>query len=321
MKIVFFGTPDYVLPIIETIHRQFSHRGVSPIVAVVTQPPRPSGRKQLLQFSPVDSWAFKKRLPIFHGSQEFLNSGTPADVGVLAAYGEIIPELVISHLPFGILNVHPSLLPKWRGASPVQAAIVAGEKETGVSIIKLDQKVDHGPIVSQFKEEVLETDTTETLRRRLFERSAEVLVELLEPYLTKKIMPRLQKDEEATFTTQIAKKDAFILPEYLAAALQGRAFKGKWEIGFVKEFLVTPTPEVVERFIRAMDPWPVSWTLLRLSASEGQARRLKILKAHLDQSPDTKHQTLVLDLVQLEGKNPVSWKQFREAYPTATFAA
>lgn len=317
MKIVFFGTPDYVIPVIDAVHKKFSRHGVSPIVAVVTQPPRPSGRQQLLAYSPVDTWAFKKKIPIFHEAGKIVKENLGADLGILASYGVIIPKGVIDSFPFGILNIHPSLLPKWRGASPVQAPIVAGEALTGVSIIKLDEKLDHGPIVSQFKEEILDNDTTETLRRRLFERSAEVLVELLEPYLKGKIAPREQNHKEATLTTQIKKEHALIPPEYLDSALQGRAFKDQWGVGFIKNYSIQPTPDVVERFIRAMDPWPTAWTYVNLGKSghEKDKKRLKILSAELSSN----RQALIPKTVQLEGRVPVSWKQFKETYKEAAF--
>lgn len=315
MRVVFFGTPDYILPILDLVQREFSRRGVSPIAAVVTQPPRPTGRKQMREFSPVDSWAFKKGLPILHSSRELIGSEVTADLGVLAAYGEIIPESVIGYFPFGILNVHPSLLPKWRGASPVQASILAGEKETGVSIIKLDKQLDHGPIVAQFKESVFDSDNTETLRQRLFERSAEVVVQLIEPYLQGKISPRPQAHSEATFTTQIKKEHAFIPPAYLKAALQGSSFKGRWEIGFLKDFSITPTVTSINQFIKAMTPWPGAWTYVSLGKSghEKDKKRFKIIKARVEGA------ILILDQVQLEGKGPVSWGQFREAYPQSSF--
>lgn len=314
MRIVFFGTPDYVVCVLDAVHKRFAHRGVSPFVAIVTQPPRPVGRKQLKVFSPVDTWAFKKNLPIFHSSREFVNAKLEADLGILAAYGEIIPEEVINYFPFGILNIHPSLLPKWRGASPVQAPIIAGEGSTGVTIIKLDEKLDHGPIVSQFKEEILASDTTETLRKRLFERGAEVLAELLEPYLAKKITPREQVHKEFSFTTQIKKEDALIPPDYLNAALRGETFNGEWKTGFLKDFSIDPTPAAVERFVRAMTPWPIAWTWVKLNKNAPAKKKLKIVKAHLEAS------MLFLDEVQLEGKEPVSWKQFKEGYREAEFA-
>lgn len=317
MKIVFFGTPDYVLPILNVVHKRYvTKRGESPIVAVVTQSPKPVGRKQLLEFSAVDKWAHERKIPVYYGLIDLLKNEVKANVGILESYGEILPDSVINIFPHGILNAHPSLLPKWRGASPVQATILTGEKETGVTIIKLDEKIDHGPIISQFKEEVLPDDTTDTLRRRLFERSAEVFVELLEPYLAGKITLRPQNDSDATYTHRITKDDGFIIPEYLEAAISGKRITDSWKINFINDYSLVPSAYSLERFIRAMDPWPCAWSTIKLMAN-GQwlTKRLKILNAHLD----INHQSLVIDMVQLEGKNPVSWKQFTEAYPKAKF--
>ena len=326
VKIVFFGTPDYVTPILMAIHRAFTTGpGKSPIIAVVTQSPKDSGRKKILTYSAVDHWGYKHKLPVYFNPLDLIKNDTDAQLGVLAAYGSIIPSQVIKLFPHGILNIHPSLLPKFRGASPIQAGIISDQKETGVSIIKIDEQLDHGPIVSQFKEQVLPDDTTETLRRRLFERSAEVLVTLIDPFLKGKITLKPQNHEEATFTKLLKKEYGFIPPEYLEAALSGQSLQVEWKIPFmktkssqaslIKDFAIHPTPVTIHNFIRAMYPWPIAWTLLRLSSS-GQAKRLKILEAHLD--PDTGHLTLAT--VQLEGKTPVSWQQFKEAYPNSKFA-
>src|SRR3972149_4127019 len=155
MKIVFFGTPEYVLPVLEELHKKIKRKIGSPIVGVVTQSPKPAGREKKITFSPVDAWAHKRKIPIYYKLSDLLGKRIVADLGVLAAYGEIIPEAVIKNFKYGIINLHPSLLPKFRGASPVQAAIVSGKPVTGVTVIKLDAKLDHGPIVSQFKEEIL----------------------------------------------------------------------------------------------------------------------------------------------------------------------
>ena len=218
--------------------------------------------------------------------------------------------------PHGILNIHPSLIPCWRGASPVQATILTDDKETGVSIIVLDEKPDHGPIISQFKEEVGPLDTTDNLRRKLFERSAEVLVGLITPYVQGKITPKKQDDGKATFTTRIKKQDGFIPPEYIEKAISGEriADSEKWGVNFIKDYILSPNPYTLDCFIRAMIPWPIAWTLLRIISS-GQAKRLKILKAHVDENTGY----LILDIVQLEGKNSVSWEQFTEAYPNLSF--
>jgi methionyl-tRNA formyltransferase len=291
MKIVFFGTPDYVLPILTALHRKFvTGPGKSPIVAVVTQSPRPVGRKQVITYSPIDHWAHEHGIPIHYSASELAMDSVEADIGILASYGEIIRKDVIDIFPHGILVIHPSLLPKYRGASPVPAAISAGDTTTGVTIFKMDEKVDHGPIISQFKEEILPDDDGRTLRTRLFERSAKVLVELIEPYLQAKITPKPQDNSEATHTKIVTREDGFI-------------------------DLNKKSPEEAERFVRAMQPWPGAWTKIQLTIYNLQfTKRLKLLRAHIEEGK------LILDEVQLEGKEMVTWKQFMEGYKEATFA-
>lgn len=317
MRIIFFGTPDYVIPVLDALRKKFDTSKDKTVVAVVTQAPKPTGRKQLLTYSPVDGYAFKRKIPIFHSSRELLQKDIEADLGILAAYGEIIPPEVVKLFPKGILNIHPSLLPKFRGASPIQGAIALGEKETGVTIIRLDDKVDHGDIYSQFTEEVFPNDTTESLRKRLFERSADVLVALIPAYLAGKIHPRKQDEGQATFTIRTDKKHGLIPPEYLKAALQGEFLKDKWAIPFVKDYSLVPNSESLERFIRAMYPWPEAWSKIRIMNKE---LRIKVLKAHLEKPSTISHQPLIIDLVQLEGKNPVSWEEFKRGYPQVSFA-
>jgi len=314
MKIVFFGTPDYVLPILRQLYKSFRDKNEKlPIAAVVTQQPKPVGRSQSLEYSPVDKWAHKKNIPIFFESKELVDQNVQADVGILAAYGRIIPNEVLNYFPHGILNIHPSLLPKYRGATPVRSSIVAGNTKTGLTIIKLDNKLDHGPIIAQYKEDVLTKDTAETLRNRLFAKSAEILTTLLPAYVSGKINPREQDHKQASFTSEVKKTDALIPSKYLEAALQGKTIKDDWDIAFIKDFTIHPTPESIFNFIRSMEPWPTAWTQVELNSKikNQKSKRLKILKAHIENSK------LVLDEVQLEGKNPVSWKQFMQGYPKA----
>ena len=323
MKIVFFGTPDFVLPVLDALHKAFKPRSLeSPIAAVVTQRPKPVGRKQLLEYSPVDTWAHNKKIPIFFDPNDTIKNKIQADIGILASYRRIIAKDVIDYFPHGILNIHFSLLPELRGAAPIPATLVMGKKEAGVTIFKLDELLDHGQIVSQFTEDILPEDTTGTLMVRLFVRAAEVLETLIPAYLQGKITSGEQDHSKATFTREIKKEDALIPPEILNATLQGQAFKGTWKIPFTKDFEVKPTPEFVERFIRAMKPWPTAWTYVQLNPkSQSQnPKKLKILKAHLEYSQPTTHNPqLVIDEVQLEGKNPVIFQQFKEGYTTATF--
>ena len=318
MKIVFIGTPDYVLPIVNGLYKSFRDKKEQfPIAAVVTQKPKPVGRKQTLEYSPVDKWAHKKNIPIFFDLEQVLEEKVKADIGILAAYGKFIPEDAINYFRYGILNIHPSLLPKFRGASPVRATIASGDTETGVSIIKLDNKLDHGPIVSQYKEEVKTKDNTQTLRSRLFEKSADALISLLPAYVSGKIKLKEQDHKSASYTKEIKRSDAIIPPEYLEAAMKGVVPKDKWQIAFIKDFTTIPTPQNICNFILAMEPWPIAWTNVNLNSKVGnqKPKRLKILEAHLDKQKEM----LILDKVQLEGKNPVSWNQFKQGYPEANF--
>jgi len=264
MHIVFFGTPDYVLPILTQIHKEFvTGPGKSPIVAVVTASPKPVGRKQALSYSPIDKWAHEHKIPCFYSSEELAESKLDFELGVLASYGEIIKRDVINLFSQGILVIHPSLLPKYRGASPVPAAIKNDDKVTGITILRMDEKMDHGPVITQFKEDVMPADTSDVLRNRLFEKSAQVLVETITPYIQGKIKLKPQDENEATYTKILTKQDGF-----------------------------TNTP--TDQFIRAMHPWPGAWTYLP------NQKRLKLL-------PN--------EMVQLEGKEPVTKKQFLDAYP------
>ncbi|CAN5332202.1 methionyl-tRNA formyltransferase [soil metagenome] len=271
-KIIFFGTPDFVVPVLESLEKNFK------IVAVVTQPGKVTGRKKQLTFSSVDNWAHKRKIPVITDlSQDF----PEAHLGIVAAYGKIIPERIINHFKNGILNIHPSLLPKYRGASPIQQQIIDGITETGVSIIKMDKQMDHGPIVSQFKDEIESNDTNETLRKRLFQRSAQFVTDLIPNYLADRIPLKQQNHEEATFTKIISKEDGFVDLKKMDA-------------------------NEVERKFRALNPWPGIWTFVEI---DGQKLRLKILDLHI------MDEKLFLDEVQLEGKKPVSIKEFELGYP------
>lgn len=321
MRVVFFGTPYYVLPILEALHKEFRERGESPIEAVVTQSPKPTGRKQIVEYSPVDDWAHKKNIPIFFDSAKLISEGIRADIGVLASYGAMIPDEVINYFPKGILVVHPSILPEFRWSSPVQAMILTHSKNVGCSIIKMDAKWDHGPIVTQFRDEIQPSDNYQTLRDRLFTRSAEVLIQAIPAYLSGRINLKKQDEDKASFARRFKKEEAFIDPKALAAVLNAKKISKEWEIPFIKladgsSYTHTYTPETVYDFIRAMSPTPGAWTHVRLEKTiDVEPQRLKILKAHLNESG----KMLEIDEVQLEGKNPVGWNLFKQGYPDSSF--
>ncbi len=297
MRIIFFGTPDYVIPVLDKLHKYHE------IVAVVTQSPKPMGREKTLTYSAVDGWAFKKHIPRYFEYSEL----PEADMGVCASFGMIVPQVVIDLFPHGIINIHPSLLPNFRGSSPIQATLISGINPTGVTIIKMVDKLDAGPILTQFKEEVLETDTNESLRSRLFENSAQVLLEMIPAYVDGKIKLKKQDETKATFTTMIKKEDAFIPSNFIQDAMDINDNKAEWTVGFLKNYALTPSAETINRFIKAMSFWPIAWTKITIRDEE---KRLKIISSHIN--PESGY--LELDEVQLEGKKPTTWKQFKGAY-------
>lgn len=198
-----------------------------------------------------------------------------APVAIVAYYGAIIPRETINLFPKGLLNIHPSLLPKYRGPSPAATAILNGDKTTGVTIFKLDEKMDHGPILTQQSLPVFDKDTRHTLLKRLFGVGAEVLIEILPDYMNNKLMPIPQDHSKATYTQMLAKEDGQI----------------DWN----------KPDEYIKRQIHALKPWPGTWTKV-------DDKRVLINQAHLD-----KNGHLVIDEFQVAGKTPVkgSWGKER----------
>lgn len=287
IKIVFFGTPQLVVPVTEALHKT---NGVK-LLACITQPDRPVGRKKIMTPSPVKIWAGKNKIPVLTPTafdkefyDELLSISPKFDLIILAAYGLILPRKMLALPKKGCLCLHPSLLPQYRGASPVQATLMNGDQETGLTIFKMDEKMDHGPIVSQFKERVQPDETAEALYARLFQLGAEVLTTMLPAYFEGRIKLRRQDDDQATYTKILTRNDGRI----------------NWH----------KAPEEIERFIRAMTPWPGAWTEVELEQA-GQRplqKRMKILSARLEQDK------LLLDQVQLEGKTPTAWKELQKGY-------
>jgi len=249
-NILFFGTPEFVTPICDALWDMTGSVPVN-LVGVVTTPDKPVGRKQILTPSPIKQWALEKNIPVFTISHYPFPIIQP-DLGILAAYGQIIPQEIINLFPKGILVIHPSLLPKYRGASPIQSAILNGDKKTGCSIIKMDAKMDHGPIVYQFEEEIKPEDTSMDLYNRIFVKTAEILKIVIPDYLEDKIILREQNHDEATYCKILTKNDGYF------------------------EYDNPPDKETLNRMIRAYSPWPSVWTMF-------QEKRIKFLPNNMVQ--------------------------------------
>ena len=211
LKIVFMGTPEFSVPALESlINNKFE------ILSIYTQPPKKSKRGQKINISPIQKFSEKNNLPIrnpenLNNSEEcnFIKS-LSADVGVVVAYGKIIPKNILKTIKLGFVNIHASLLPKWRGAAPIQRAIMNGDKKTGVSIMKIEEKLDSGPIIAS-RELKLDASTTygET-EKRLSEIGANLLIESIKKVESGDSKFVEQTDSEATYAKKINKKEAQI---------------------------------------------------------------------------------------------------------------
>ncbi|MBI2042529.1 MAG: methionyl-tRNA formyltransferase [Candidatus Nealsonbacteria bacterium] len=233
MKIIFLGTSKFGSIILE----KMANSGYSPAL-VITAPDKPSGRKQIVTPPPVKITAghyeFKINQPerVRHIETEIRNA--KPDLIVTAAYGQILPQEILDIPQFGCLNVHPSLLPKYRGASPVQHAILSGGKETGVTIILMDAIMDHGPIVAQKKTVIGSNENFPELHDRLARLGGELLVDIIPDWVNGGIKAQRQNETEATYTTIIKKESGLI----------------DW----------AKPAEEIERQVRAFNPWPGTYT-------------------------------------------------------------
>ncbi|MDP4007351.1 MAG: methionyl-tRNA formyltransferase [bacterium] len=297
MNTVFFGTPEFGAIILEKL----IEKNLKPIL-VVTAPDEPAGRKQLVTPSPVKVVAQRHTIPVLQ--PDTLNQDVvfklrevKAELFILASYGRIIPKEILALASKGALNVHPSLLPRYRGPSPIQSVILQGEEKTGVTIILMDEDIDHGPILAQreFAEHIGEM-TQEELKEKLADVGGDLLVEAVFKWLKGDIAPQPQNHGLATFTKKMSKEDGKI--DWKGEALY------------------------IARQIRAFNPWPGTFTFWN-------SRLLKILKASIVDSPGydsfapgsmfslkgkpvvaTGNGALMLERIQLEGKNPVSARDF-----------
>jgi methionyl-tRNA formyltransferase len=257
LKIVFFGTPDFVIPVLHTLNEHYD------VVGVVTTPDQILGRKKVLTPSPVKQFAEKHAIPTLLTPEQLRHETTEqlqalnADIFVVAAYGKIIPKSILELPTFSSLNIHPSLLPKYRGPSPIQSAIRNGDKETGVTIIKMDEKIDHGPILMQEKVAITTEDTFQSLHHTLFKKAAEMLVPAIEGYTNGSITPSAQAHDRATYCQMITKEDGYF------------------------DIANPPDKETLDLMIKAYYPWPTAWTQVRIKNHE--LRIMKVLPGEMVQ--------------------------------------
>jgi len=236
IRTLFLGTPDFAVPTLEALiaDKRFD------ILAVITQPDKPIGREQILTPPPIKIIAQNNNIPVHQpnnikGATVLIKSLKP-DLAILIAYGQIIPKEILDVPIHGFINVHGSLLPKYRGAACIQAAILNGDKTTGVTIQKMEIKLDTGPILKQTEIEIEEKEIAETLHDKLSLLSAQILPDTAIEYTAGDITPQQQDDAKASYAPTLKKQDGQI----------------DWN----------KNAEKINRLIRAMTPWPSAWTNL-----------------------------------------------------------
>ncbi len=286
------GSPDFSLPVLRSLAASFE------VAGVVTQPDRPAGRGKQLKAPPVKVLAEQLGLPVIQPRRlrepeavHQLAAWAP-DLIVVAAFGQILRKAVLELPPNGCINVHASLLPRWRGASPIQAAILHGDAHTGVTIMCMDEGLDTGPILSQRAIPIQPSDTAATLSEKLSTLGAELLTETLPQYISGTLKPQSQPDKGVTTVSTLNKADGNLDFSQDAAAL--------------------------ERKVRAFNPWPGAFLTWR-------NQPLKVHRAHVaagaaasatrqvyDALPavGTSNGLLVLDEVQPAGKKPMGGVEF-----------
>lgn len=287
------GSPDFAVPVLDALARRYS------LVGVVTQPDRPAGRGRTMVQPAVKEAALRLGIPVMQPEKVSvpeamtqLQAWTP-DLIVVAAFGQILRPAVLNLPRYGCINIHGSLLPRGRGAAPIQAAILAGDKETGITIMKMDPGVDTGPILSQRALPIAHDDTSAMLFEKLAHLGAELLLDTLPHYLNGELVPCPQPKEGATYAPMLKKEDGLL--DFTRPAIE------------------------LERRVRAFYPWPGTWfdwngaplkiLHARLGGVEnpGTGRRL-IVEGH--PAMRTSEGILILEEVQPAGKKAMPGRAF-----------
>lgn len=304
-RIVFMGTPEFAVPSLRLLHEQATDQQWQ-VVAAVTQPDRPAGRGNKLVASPVKQYAVAQNLPVLQPTSlrkqpemvEALRALAP-DLFVVAAYGLILPKSVLQIPTFGAINVHASLLPAYRGASPIAAALLNGQAETGVTIMLMDEGMDTGPALTQARQPIQPSDTTATLTERLADQGAQLLVETLPHWLRGETPPIAQSalPGEVSICRMIAKEAGQI--DWSQPAAQ------------------------IERMTRAYTPWPSAFTtwqseIFKIWQAEvipGSAAPGLVVNTPQGVAVGTGEGLLLLRMVQPAGKRSMDMRSFLNGAP------
>lgn len=300
LKIIFAGTPEFA-----ATHLQALLQSPHQVIAVYTQPDRHAGRGQKILPSPVKQLALQYHLPIYQpltlrdsAEQEKLKN-LDADVMVVVAYGLLLPEAILNAPRFGCINVHASLLPRWRGAAPIQRAIVAGDIKTGVTVMQMDKGLDTGAMLKQESCAIAAEDTAETLHHKLAELGTPALLATLSELESGKLHPVKQNDALACYAAKIQKDEA----------------KLNWQLSATE----------LERQIRAFNPWPIAFAQIDIN-THLRVWHARVIAESVTAEPGvivridkvgiavaTRANILLLETIQLPGGRAISVADFLNA--------
>ncbi len=292
ISLAYFGTPEFSARFLEKLltDKQIPVE----VKLVITQPDKKAGRKRVLTPSPVKQFVNNRSRSNFSSylfgknGENLMSSLKDIDLALLFAYGEIISKDLLEAPKYGFWNIHPSLLPKYRGPSPVAFPLINGEKRTGVTIIKMDEQIDHGPIIARENVEIQPKERRDELTNKLTDVAYKLFRKTIKTFNASGFTLDLQDQDhsKATYTKLLTKQDGYIKNE---------------EVGIKNE---EKAEQLFNKF-RGLYPWPGIWTTITI---QNQPTRLKITEMDLVGGK------IVIKKVQLEGKNEVSFDQFKNAY-------
>ena len=343
LTLAYFGSPDFSAFFLEKILTDSDLKKVVDVKLVVTQPDRLVGRKQILTETPVKKVTKKYQISNIKYQIDIRNLKLEIrnfHLALIYAFSHIIPKDLLNAPKLGFWNIHPSLLPKYRGPSPIAYPLIFGEKETGVTIIKMDEKIDHGPIIAQEKLKIEDTDRRPDLEKKLTDLGFLMFKELITKNIIKKstdaCLKRLgrcavspkgdehahgiekhgikllltpQNHSQATYTRLLKREDGFIPLSILKKALKNEPLNFDQAPAILKEIRnwklkIRNSSEIIYNYFRGLYPWPGIWTLIP------NGKRLKII----DMNFEVTSYKLQVTRVQLEGKKEVDFETFNNAY-------
>lgn len=305
LSIILAGTPNTTV----TVAKALTLKGYT-IVHILCPFPKPIGRKHIVTPCALEQWAIQKNIPRTHvdaqilKEEDFTHKLPICDLLVVADFRFLIPPTLLKHPKYGALNVHPSLLPRWRGATPVPFSLLFRDEDVGVSIISMEPQYDTGAIVAQQSLKTPKDIQAQELLTLLFDVGSELLVKII-PQFCEKTLPiqKQEKDSPTPYAKRFTKEDGYIPLQ----ALHDVIHEGETReiIPLLKEYSLPHTAAYVHAMICALSPWPGVWTLLP------DGKRAKLIKSHVD------GKKLVLEMVQIEGRNTTPYKDVKHYFEAA----